>query len=274
MPITPFMGVRISWLMLARNCGLHLVREFGPLLGLQQFGIGQLKIARAQRHLLAESAGEMPEPPHPQSIPCARDGHDGDHAQEREPDRLIEVRLEGEAKARAGVAPDSIIVAGDHAKGVGPRRKPGVVGGPAVPRIDPALVEAVESIPERASAAAPGGSAPCSEIPTAARPGATCAPSLSASGTPSTATCSMCTRWRKGIRSNVRGIHPHDAANARKPEHAVLRAKAGGGIAAVEFGCAQAIGETINVKLRRRGSRRPPRRPAHRAIRTPDPCWS
>src|SRR6202035_5900609 len=90
----------------------------------------------------------MPEAPHPQSIPCTCDGQDGDRAQEGEPDRLKEVRLEGEAQGRVGVAPDSITVAGDYAKGVCPRRKPGVVGGPAVPRINPALVEAVESIPE------------------------------------------------------------------------------------------------------------------------------
>src|ERR1700684_2344969 len=90
----------------------------------------------------------MPEAPHPQPIPRACDGHDGDRAQEGEPDRLKEVRLEGEAKGRVGVAPDSITVAGDYAKGVCPRRKPGVVGGPAVARINPALVEAVESIPE------------------------------------------------------------------------------------------------------------------------------
>src|ERR1700686_260867 len=90
----------------------------------------------------------MPEAPHPQAIPPAPKGHDSDGAQEIKPECLKEVRLEGEAKARAGVAPDSIIVAGDHAKGVCPRRKPGVVGGPAVPRINPALVEAVESIPE------------------------------------------------------------------------------------------------------------------------------
>src|ERR1700685_3741272 len=90
----------------------------------------------------------MPEAPHPQPVPRAHDGHDGDPAPQVEPNCLKEVRLEGEAEARAGLAPDSVVVAGDYTKSVCPRRKPGVVGGPAVPRIDPVLVEAVESILE------------------------------------------------------------------------------------------------------------------------------
>src|SRR5258708_7645032 len=69
-------------------------------------------------------------------------------ARESEPDGMKELRLEGEEKARAGVAPDSIVVAGDYPESVGSRWKPGVVGGPAIPRIDPVLVETVESIPE------------------------------------------------------------------------------------------------------------------------------
>ncbi len=131
-----------------QELGFHLGGEFGPILGLQQFGIGQLEIPRAQCHLLAKSAGQTPQAPHPQAVPRAREGHDGDHAGKSKPDCLKEMRFEGEAKARAGVAPHSIIVAGNHLKGVRPGRQPGVVGSPAVPRIDPALVETIEPVPE------------------------------------------------------------------------------------------------------------------------------
>src|ERR1700730_15830345 len=90
----------------------------------------------------------MPESPHSKAIPCARECHEGDGAQETEPECLIEVRLEGEVKARAGGAQCPMVVAGDYAKGIGPRRTRRVVRGPAAPRIHPALVEAVEPIPE------------------------------------------------------------------------------------------------------------------------------
>src|SRR4030088_3187304 len=90
----------------------------------------------------------MPESPHSKAIPCARDCHEGDGAQETEPECLIEVRLEGEVEARARGTPDSIVVAGDYAKGKGPGGKPRVVRGPAPPPTPPALVEAVEPIPE------------------------------------------------------------------------------------------------------------------------------
>ena len=58
------------------------------------------------------------------------------------------MRLEREAKARPGVVPDAVIVAGDNAKGVRTGRKAGVVGGAAIAGVDPVLVETLESVAE------------------------------------------------------------------------------------------------------------------------------
>src|ERR1700678_2167506 len=88
----------------------------------------------------------MFEASHAPAITRTHNDQGGENAQQKEPNGLIEVRLEGEAKARAGLVPDAIVVAGDHLKGVGARRQPGVVGDPAVSRIDPPLIEAIESI--------------------------------------------------------------------------------------------------------------------------------
>ena len=54
---------------------LGLDRELRPVLGLQQFGIGPLKIARALRHLLAQSTRQSPEAADAQAIPGVRGGH-------------------------------------------------------------------------------------------------------------------------------------------------------------------------------------------------------
>jgi hypothetical protein len=72
MPITPFMGVRISWLMLARNCDFACIRELGALLGLSSSAVGRFEIPRALRHLLAEHTGQTPEALDPQPVPAPR----------------------------------------------------------------------------------------------------------------------------------------------------------------------------------------------------------
>ena len=64
----------------------------------------------------------------------------------------------------------------------------------------------------------------------------------------------MCTRGGRVFVSNVPGVHAHDATHAWKPQHSILRAKAGGGIASGEFGRPQAVRDTVNVKLRRAGA--------------------
>ena len=118
MPITPFIGVRISWLMLARNCDFACGGELGPVLGLQQFGIGPFKVPGALRHLLAESTRQTSEATHAQAVPGPCDGHDGQYTKEVKPEGLMETRLECEPGARAGFVPDTVVVAGNHAEGV------------------------------------------------------------------------------------------------------------------------------------------------------------
>src|SRR5882757_1450019 len=194
----------------------------------------------------------MPEAPHTQAIPRAREGHDGNDAQQTEPERLKEVRLEGEAKARAGIAPDSIIIAGDYAKSVCSRRKPGVVGSTAVPRINPALVEAVESIPEERALRHQKAQRSVVKLPLLRTRGNLRPVCQRQRYSIDCDLFDVHGRWQ-GIRSNMPGIHPHDATNVWKPQHAILRTKAGSGIAAIEFGRAQAVREAINMKRRRAG---------------------
>jgi hypothetical protein len=61
--------------------GLH--GELGPLLGLPQLRIGGLEVARAQRHLLAERAGEAAQAVDPQPVERRRREHDAQRAEPR-----------------------------------------------------------------------------------------------------------------------------------------------------------------------------------------------
>ena len=58
MPMTPFMGVRISWLMFARNCDLASTASSARSFACRSSALADFEVARAQRHLLAERAGE------------------------------------------------------------------------------------------------------------------------------------------------------------------------------------------------------------------------
>ena len=49
MPMMPFIGVRISWLMLARNSLLARLAAFGGLLGALQLGFGALAVGDVAR---------------------------------------------------------------------------------------------------------------------------------------------------------------------------------------------------------------------------------
>src|ERR1700722_11284870 len=90
----------------------------------------------------------MSEPPHPPAVTGTRGAHERENAQENEPHGLIEVRLEGEVKARTLVVPNAVIVAGDHTKRVGPGRQARIVGSAAIAGLNPMLVEPLEAVAE------------------------------------------------------------------------------------------------------------------------------
>src|SRR5579863_9142478 len=86
---------------------------------------------------------------HSPAITGTRRDQDGENAQQNEPECLIKEWLEREAKAGAGVIPDSVSVACDDPKRIRAGRKSGVVGGAASTGVDPVQVEPLESIPKQ-----------------------------------------------------------------------------------------------------------------------------
>src|ERR1700722_9200766 len=90
----------------------------------------------------------MSEPSHPPAITGTRGAHERENAEENEPNGLIAVRLEDEAKDRARVVPKAVIVAGDHTNRVGPGRQARIVGSAAIAGLNPMLVEPLEAVAE------------------------------------------------------------------------------------------------------------------------------
>src|SRR6185436_9823947 len=65
------------------------------------------------------------------------------HERRIEPQSLIEMRLQREGERRAGLVPDTVVVAGDDAEGVASRRNVGV-GDAAPARVPPLRLEPVQ----------------------------------------------------------------------------------------------------------------------------------
>src|SRR5579872_4921700 len=191
----------------------------------------------------------MLETPYPPAITSSGGDQYGENAQKSEPKGLIEVRLEGEAKARAGVIPDPIIIARYHAKGIRTWRKAGVVGGPTIAGVDPVFVEPIEPILEERALRYPQTKACVMKFPPLG-------PRRNFCPVGERQRCSINSNllddhgWRQRVGTNMTGVYPDNAPNARKPKQSVRCRSAGTGVAAVEFGAAQTIFGSISMKLR------------------------
>src|ERR1700722_753332 len=167
---------------------------------------------------------------YPPAIKGTRSDQDGENAQQNEPKSLIEVRLEGEAKARPRVVPDAIVVACDDAKGIAPRRKPSVVGGSAVTRITPVFFEAIETILKERALRHQQTQARIVKFPLL-RAGSHFCPSGEGQRRSVDEDLLDMHGRRQSIGANVVGIHPHDTAHAWEPHQAIRCTNPCGGVA-------------------------------------------